>query len=329
MKKATIKDIGKAAGVNPSTVSRALNNSADISEVLRNKIKAIAKELNYTPNLLAVNLRNQRSNLLGLIIPKFSNYFIPSLIEGISREVNKFGYKLVILTSEESVSNEAEHIKFCCNAGVDGILLSLTQETVNLDHLQYATDKEVPILLFDNVNESMPFDKVILNDKEIGEKALAFMLSKNCKNILGIFAHENQAITAERKAGFEKYMPSHIQYQSINCTDGIIDETNDIKKLLQANPTIDGIFTMSDETLILAHMSIIRVFPDNKDILLVAISDGVLPNFLNRDVYYYKHNGKELGQNITQKMLKTIADKDTYIDTYFTKAEEIIKNIRF
>jgi LacI family transcriptional regulator len=329
MKRATIKDIGKVAGVNPSTVSRALNDSKDISETSRNKIKAIAKELNYVPNLLAVNLRNQRSNLLGLIIPKFSNYFIPSLIEGITKEVNKHGYKLVILSSEESVDKEAEHIQFCCNAGVDGILMSLTQETANLDHLQFATDKDVPILLFDNVKPNMPFDKVILNDKEIGEKALAFMQSKKCKNILGIYAHENQAISSERKQGFEKNIPKNIKYQSINCTDGIIDETNDIKKILTDNPKIDGVFCMNDEMLILAHMSIIRTYPDTKEILLVAISDGVLPNFLNRDVYYYKNSGKTLGEDITQKILKTIQDKDTYIDTYFREAEGILKNVRF
>jgi LacI family transcriptional regulator len=329
MKRATIKDIGKAAGVNPSTVSRALNDSKDISVTLRNKIKLIAKELNYVPNMLAVNLRNQRSNLLGLIIPKFSNYFIPSLIEGITKEVNKHGYKLVILSSEESVQKEAEHIQFCCKAGVDGILLSLTQETTSLDHLQYATDKEVPILLFDNVKDAMPFDKVILNDYEIGEKAMAFMMKKKCKNILGIFAHENQSITSERKRGFEKNLPSKIKYQTINCFDGVIHDTNDIKKILLANSDIDGIFAMNDETLILAHMSVIRVHPDTKEILMVAISDGILPNFLNRDVYYYRHDGKTLGQDITQKMLITIKDKDINIDTYYRDAEDVVKNIRF
>ena len=123
MKRATIKDIAAMVGVNVSTVSRALKDHPDIGEGLRNKIKELAQVLNYHPNMMAVQLRKQKSNIIGLIYPEAHMFFFPSIIKGISEVVQKAGYKLLVLHSSESYEREIENVRIC---GILGSFLAIS-----------------------------------------------------------------------------------------------------------------------------------------------------------------------------------------------------------
>ena len=151
MKRATIKDIAAMVGVSISTVSRALKDHPDIGEGLRNKIKELAQVLNYHPNMMAVQLRKQKSNIIGLIYPEAHMFFFPSIIKGISEVVQKAGYKLLVLHSSESYEREVENVRICLENGVDGLFLSLTNETKDLSHLDELKEAEIPVLLVDKV----------------------------------------------------------------------------------------------------------------------------------------------------------------------------------
>jgi Transcriptional regulators len=104
----TIKDIAKALNVSPSTVSRALKNNPDISEETRNSINKYAREHNYKPNELAMNLRTSRSNTIGVIIPQFVHHFFSCVLDGIEEVASKAGYNIIIAQSNEEYAREVK-----------------------------------------------------------------------------------------------------------------------------------------------------------------------------------------------------------------------------
>jgi LacI family transcriptional regulator len=146
LKRATIKDISKIAGVNPSTVSRALNNHPDISNELKKAIKQIAENLNYIPNKIASNFRNKSNKTLALIIPEINMFFFPSVINGISKVAKSNGYQLIVLQSNENEETEIENIKTCIDNRVSGIMISLSRNTESMMHINKSSKiKRLPI----------------------------------------------------------------------------------------------------------------------------------------------------------------------------------------
>jgi LacI family transcriptional regulator len=329
MKRATIKDIARLADVNPSTVSRALNDSEDISDALKERIKGIAQKLNYQPNPMALNLKNRRSNIIGLIIPEFSIYFIPSLIEGITRVLNEHNYKLLLLSSENTDEQEAENIAFCIRAGVDGILLSISEETENVEHLQIAYDQQLPLLLFDNMLQQSQYHQVVMQDEKIGEKIMDFIVQQNRKNIVAIIGHANQSIYHLRKKGFETNKPTDVTITYLQA-----DTENEAKEkliaVLENNPTIDAIFCATDELMMGAYMALMKLNKQaDESILFTGVSDGKLPDFLNRNIYYVKHDGNVLGRTITEQLISIINKKNIEPFTTYMPLLDMQQNKRY
>ena len=97
----TIKDIARELGVSPSTVSRALKDNPDISQETRDAIHKYAREHNYKPNVLALNLRTSRSNTIGVIIPQLVHHFFSCVLSGIERTAAEAGYNILVAQSNE------------------------------------------------------------------------------------------------------------------------------------------------------------------------------------------------------------------------------------
>ena len=105
----TIKDIARELGISPSTVSRALKDHPDISQETKRLVNELAAKYNYKPNIIALSLRNQRSNVIGVIIPEIVHYFFSSVISGIEEVANEHGYSVMISQSAEDYNREVMH----------------------------------------------------------------------------------------------------------------------------------------------------------------------------------------------------------------------------
>jgi len=142
MKHITIKDVAKRVNCSVSTVSRAFNDKYDIRKEKRDLILATAKEMGYSPNPIAKSLLKQCTNQIGVIVPEFINSFFPEVIMGIQDIFLKKGYQILIMQSGESYHAEIENIKTMENNMVDGMIISLTLESKNVDYLKSLIDKE-------------------------------------------------------------------------------------------------------------------------------------------------------------------------------------------
>lgn len=324
LSKPTIKDIAKALGINVSTVSRALKNHPDISKTLKEKVKAFAESLGYTPNEFAVNLRKGKSLTIGIIIPEISMYFFPSVIQAVEEMTHQKNYHLMVLHSNDKLEREIKNAHICSTAGVDGLLVSLTKETKNLDHFGNLTANHVPIVYFDKVLQNEGDFNVEIHDEQAAFDAVGHLFSakKKPKKILGIFGDERLSITKDRLLGFKNALKKYGQ----GAKSSIIFATNPIsaadgfeKTYLSANRP-DALFVMSDEILagvcrIIRKMQI--NIPETLD--MVAMSDGILPQVLNFDLPYVHTSGYELGKMAATLLFDLIEKKDVEVGTFYVE----------
>ena len=318
MKRITIKDLADLLQISTSTVSRALSNHPDISDAVKKRVKEAAETFNYIPNDFAINFRKKSTKVIGLIIPKMSMFFIPSIIEGISAKFNKEGYQFFILSSEESLEIEKENLQTCANLRVDGVLISLTSKTQDFAHFKKLDDLGIPVVLFDKSLSEQKYDQVVFNNEKDAEECAKKLVHYQCKNILAIFGDKDLEITEKRRKSFENYLNnySEINYKSIFC-----DSAEMVKEKLEIileYEKFDGIFAMSDETLAGLNYALKIRGLSAKPYKIIAISEGIFPKYLNPHYEFIKNDGIKMGMMAASILLEKIKNSDyKNFNTYY------------
>src|SRR6188508_1964236 len=147
----TIKDIAKELNLSTSTVSRALRGSYEISEETKKQVLEYAEKINYRPNPIALSLKERRSRSIGVIVPEIANNFFSQAINGIESIAYNRGYHVIISQSHESYEREIVNVKHLSSRSVDGLLVSLSTETKDVEHFKELNDKGLPLVFFDRV----------------------------------------------------------------------------------------------------------------------------------------------------------------------------------
>ena len=306
MKRITIKDLAGMLQISTSTVSRALSNHPDISDAVKARVKEAADTFNYIPNDFAINFRKKSTKVIGLIIPKMSMFFIPSIIEGISAKLNKEGYKIIMLSSQESLKTEKENLQICANSHVDGVLISLTSETKNFEHFSKLDALGIPIVIFDKSLPQNKYEEIIFDSEKDAEECAGYLINNGCKNILGIFGSESLEITERRKEGFLRIIEKHseVQCKTIYCDSA--ENVKDKLEIILQYETFDGIFAMSDETLAGLNYALKIRGLSAKPFKIIAISEGIFPKYLNPHYKFVKNDGLKMGMKAAEILLDKI-----------------------
>ncbi len=300
MSRVTIRDIAKLLEVSPSTVSRALKDHPDIGQTTKDKVKQVADELGYFPNNQAVNFRQRKSKLFGLILPELGRFFSPDMVRGIEEITRKKGYSLVIFQSNDSLEKEKECITLCRSFGIDGLLVCLTRETKNIDHFQGFAKNDIPVIFVDKVIREKGSARVLINGYNAAFMAIQYLAKRNYQKIGGVFANKNLTITKRRKEGFKAALDKYeLSYKEHFCIHGSsIQEIKDhFLRLLKQTEKPDAIFTMTDEIL----SAVIQIIHEEglfipNDIAVISISNGYLPYYINPKITFIKHSGYEVGK---------------------------------
>ncbi len=253
--KATIYDISKALGIDSSTVSRALNNSDRVSKNTKEKIHQKAAELGYQRNSLASKLSTSISNTIGVIVPRISRHFFASVIAGIEETAYDRGYDVIIGQSLESFEREKNLIETLGSNRVDGILISISMETVNYDHFQDYVDHGHPLIFFDRPCNTVKNTNVIIDDYKASFKATEHLIEQGCKHIVHFSGPQEIELYVRRANGYKAALKKHgipvqnkyILQSRLMKEDGIICA----KKLLDL-PEVDGVFSANDTAAISA-----------------------------------------------------------------------------
>ncbi|RPA70270.1 LacI family transcriptional regulator [Cyclobacteriaceae bacterium YHN15] len=246
----TMKEIAKKLGVSVSTVSRALKDSPELHPDTKMRVVEMAKSMNYQYNLLAQSLRISRSKVLGVIVPELTSHFFSSNISGIQDTAYKRGYNIMICQSNESYEQEKANIRTLVSSQVDGLLISLSRETKNYEHLQDLYDREIPFIMFDRVTEEIPVSKVTVDDAHGAYLAVQHLLEQGCKKIAYFSGPEDLYISKKRKEGYLEALKEFgisEKESKIYITDLTPEMNRKITlEMLQEEDRPDAIFAMID-----------------------------------------------------------------------------------
>jgi len=233
-KKVTLKHIAKLMGMTPATISKALRDSDDISENTRKKVKALAEELGYRPNLMARSLVSQRSFMLGVIVPNLRISFYSEVTRGIYEEARRHGYEAIIVVNDDSFENEKRNLEFLSALAVDGILINAVPGEDNNDILKRISDRGVPFVSYDRFVENFDFHSVSIDDEGAAFKVIEHLVNEGRKNILFLGPTDNPSVAKGRYRGYRKALKHfNIEYDSRRVVACVVEEHDAGEKMQQ------------------------------------------------------------------------------------------------
>ena len=329
----TIHDIAAILGIDSSTVSRALNNSPRVAEKTKNKILEKANELGYQRNHLASNLRKSKTYTLGVIVPRISRDFFSSTISGIEETAFKAGYNVIICQSLESLEREENIIKTLLANRVDGVLISISMETKNYNHLEGLKKRNIPFVFFDRHCNIEGNSNVLIDDFDAAFVATEHLIKKKSEVIAHFSGPQNLEIYKNRfkgyKAALKKYNIPFSKELVISSSLMESDGEENVKKLLTLPYKLDGLFCANDVVAIgaIKYLKNIKVeIP--KDIAIVGFSNESISSVIDPSLTTINQPGLEIGITATNLLISQIDDKSKIItnETIIVKTNLIERN---
>lgn len=312
----TIKDIARELGISPSTVSRALKDHPDISADTKKAVNALAEKLNYQPNIVALSLRQRKTNTIGVVIPELVHFFFSTVISGIEDIANRAGYNVIITQSNESHPREVADLKTLFNSRVDGVLLSVSRETTNFDHIESIINRGVPIVFYDRIYNSPTSSKVIVDDYSGAKDAVNHLVEQGCKRIAHLTTATGLTIVKDRLHGYEDALKDHNLETGKDLliespTASIEEGKKAIEKLLSQSKLPDAIFA-SDDLLAMGAILAIREkgLKIPKDIAVIGFGNWNFGTLIEPSLTTVDQPGFEMGQEAARILIKQIEMKD-------------------
>lgn len=240
-----IKDVAKYCKVSAMTVSRALNNSSEISESTKEKVLKACQELGYKPNSAAKSLITKKTNMIGLIIPDITNQYYSHVSKGVSSYLEELGYGLILCNSDRKKANEIRYLNFLTEGRVDGIIILPVQPRKE-DYEKVV--KELPVVMADNFAEGLQVS-FVGNDNYYGaSKIIEHMIRQGYKKIGVILGDKSSTASNERFRAYKDVLNmSNIEFNEsiVFNSSSTFDEGFKLAEQLIAKG-VDGIFAIND-----------------------------------------------------------------------------------
>lgn len=316
MNPTTIKDIAKKLNVSTSTVSRALRDHPDINAETKELIVKTAQELDYQPNTFAQNLKRQRSNTIGVIVPQVKHVFFAEIMSGITDVAYNAGYNVIISQSNENQEREIINTNAMIAQRVAGLLVSLSSTTRQFDHLLALERQGIPLVCFDRVCEELPVSKVIVDDYNGAFQAVKHLVDKGYKKIAHLAGPTSLSIGLQRFLGYKDALQkSSIPFQDALVVFGGLNEEDGHQSfetlVTQLGEFPDAIFAVTDPVALGAFMKIKeRGLSIPQDIALVGFSDNPVVSLIEPPLTTVQQPAYKIGETATRLLLQQIEKSD-------------------
>lgn len=327
----SLKELAAELKLAPSTVSRALNDSYEISEATKKKVISMAEKLNYHANPFARSLRENKSKTIAVIIPERINSFFAQVMDGIEEIAQEHGYHLLVYNSHEDIEREKKIVNLLLNGRADAIVMSVSSQTSEISHLMKLHDRGLPIIFFDRVRSEIPTTKFITNDYESAFDATKHLINQNCKKIALFTLCKDLSISRERQRGFNDAIvtegmeldPSMTLY----CSH---DEESNIEKiveLLNSPNRPDGILTSVEKLGFATYQAVKRTnLQMPSDLKLISFSNASTASLLNPSLTTITQPALNMGNECAKLLIKKLTKPNHYdlIDQVITIPSKII-----
>lgn len=326
----TIHDIARELNISASTVSRALNDSPRISVETTKKIKVKAMSMGYRPNTLASNLRNKKSNTIGIVVPLINRHFFSSVISGAEDIAYSAGFNVLIAQSNDLAQKEIDIVQSMFANRVDGMIISISMQTDTYEHLKLYRKKHIPLVIFDRDIPEIETDKIFIDDFKGGFQVTQHLIDQGYKRIAHLAGPQNLKIYQDRESGYiEALRKNGIPFdKSLIYTNNLTsdDGFTTISHFMSMDTPPDAIFCGNDTTALSAIIYLrdrgIRI---PEDIGIVGFSNEPFSKVVSPSISTIAQPGFEMGQKAAELIIRKIENKERTYKTIVLPTELIIR----
>ena len=312
-KRASIKDIATQIGVSTATVSMVLSGKMQAGRVsleMVAKVKQVAKELNYQPNVLARSLQSGRTQTIGLLVADISNPFFGSFVLSIQEALEKAGYAVIITNTNESQEQMVHMLNVLKNRQVDGYIIVPTEQ--GSSSIQAMVEQQIPLVLIDRNYPDLQTCSVSLNGYQASFQVVDLLIKKGCKRIGCVLYDNDQSHMTERLHGYTAalkraglYVPELIKTVDFHTLKSSMEEV--VTDLLSKE--VDAFFFVTNSISLMGirilHQLAVRI---PEDVEIVCFDYNEVFEFLPTRIPYILQPIQEMGQKAVQLLLEQIEE---------------------
>ena len=310
-RRTSLKDLAGELGVSIATVSRALRNSPEIGREMQQRVKDLAKKLNYRPNPFAQSLRKEAPKVIGVVVPNLVTHYYAAVLDGIEDEARRAGYSVISANSHEDFEDERQAIDNFIGLHVEGIIACLAQTTTDYSHFEEISDMGIPLVFFGRTCLTDRFSCVTANGDEAAQMATQHLIDTGSRRIAFIGGPNHLDMVRRRKHGYLEALRENkmeIDRDMVVC-DKIDYEValHAVEKLLDRPNRPDAILAFNDIITFAAFTAIKNKglnIPD--DVALIGFTDDVHAAYVTPRMSAIEDQSREMGIKACQLLLRSI-----------------------
>ncbi len=312
MKAITLKELAEILNLAPSSVSKALNNSNEISYETKKRVNELAKSYGYAPNQMAKCLKTGNTKTIGLVIPNVKGDFFAMVLHSIEAHATKKNYSIVVHISDDCIKKEKKSLATFFKGMVEGVLISLAKETQHTGkacHLNELQNRGIPIVQFDRVNENCDCDKVSVDDFDGAYRATKHLIKTGCRRIAFLSPISQTSVGQYRRDGYIEALKSEqriVHPPILIEMDQYIDFKDAINNAFKYN-AIDGILAADELSAICAINTVQSMgLQIPNDVSIIGFTDGILAKCSIPSLTTISQHAKEVGKMAVEILINRI-----------------------
>ena len=317
IKKNGIQDIAHALKLSPATISRVLNKHPHVHETTRSKVMAMVEQVGYRRNIMASGLRTNKTNTIGLIVPRISMFFHAEIVTTIQNGLHAHGYNLIICQSNDSIEIEKDLVQTMYASRVDAVIVACTLFTTDFSHFDILKQNNIPVIFYDRVPVE-PYPACIVKGDDFRGTYLGttHLIELGCKRIAYISGPLMCSIYIDRFAGFKRAMSQFdipiiknmVFYQELNASNA----RNAMHRLFSKRPYPDAIFAANDVTALAAvgYAKEVGISIPN-DLKVVGYSNDPRSSIISPSITTIEQFPTQIGKVIVTELMKTLKKGNT------------------
>ena len=310
-RRTSLKDLADKLGVSIATVSRALRNSHEVGEEMTQKVKKLAKELNYRPNPFAQSLRKEAPRVIGVIVPNLVTHYYAAVLDGIEDYASKLGYSVISANSHEDHEREAQALDNFLNMHVEGIIACLAQDTTDYSHFEQLHKMGVPLVFFARCCLEDMFSQVVGNGDVAAQEATQHMIETGSRRVAFIGGPNHLDMVRRRKHGYLEALRENripIDRDLVVCDKIDFDVARKATlRLLEGENPPDAILAFNDIITYAAFDAIkskgLRI---PEDVAIIGFTDGDTAAFVTPRLTAIMDQAHVQGTKACQLLMKSI-----------------------
>lgn len=308
---ASLHDVARLAGVSKSTVSRVINDEYGVKQATKERVLQAAAECGYVPNQVAKDLKSQKTNLVGVIVPRVSSHATAQGVDGLSHVLEKAGKHVLLACTNQAHEKELEYIQIFNQKRVEGIILYATHLDTTL--LNAIHNSAVPLVLIGQDGSMFNIPSIVHDDARVGFEAGTRLIAKGCKTMgfIGVQG-DDIAVDKSRSQGFMQALQHNDLLLAFHARGDFTIESGYLlaKQHLAENSKLDGLFCATDRIAIGAMKAIHELgLTPGKEVSVLGVGDDELASVCTPTLSTFRYAFDKAGENGAKLLLDRIENR--------------------